>query len=193
KAFIEKIDKIAYDKSRTSIIVGNNNPVDQSIFNSKAQINNKNNSNPANVNDPCNDKQFLKLKAKDSLSTEEMKLYIEFSKLCEENKYKAVNEKVYSSPTVKEYPYLPLLIVSIASAGGSYYFFKESSDYSDVAKLLKILKLNPSEADNKASNNMIAGIGCAALSLISTIIAIQPVEVTSSYDSVTLSYKYPIW
>ena len=42
-------------------------------------------TNEVNSNDPCNDKILKQLEQKDSLSTDEMKVYVELKKLCSEN------------------------------------------------------------------------------------------------------------
>ena len=50
------------------------------------EITNKPESNETTLaNDPCNDKVLLRLQAKDSLSTDEMKAYVELKKLCSES------------------------------------------------------------------------------------------------------------
>lgn len=170
------------DKAQNSLLVkGGNLKSDGSLI-----INSINNEY-----DPCMDKQFLKLKGKDSLTTSEMKAYIELSRRCEQSRLNQTS--VLNRPKVKEYPNLPWLIVGIGAAAGSYHFFKKSSDYSDAADLAKMLKIDPKEYEDKASANLLLGIGCGALSLITTIVAIQPVEVYADGNSVAMSYKYPLW
>lgn len=140
---------------------------------------------------PCNDKVFLALQNKESLTQEEIKSYIELKKLCEDYRGKNIYNSKIPKITVKEYQKLPALLFGVLSFGVSYYFFKCASENTDEIALAKRIFKNPNTQpiENNRNLNYAGGIGCGVLGVILSIVGLTPTEVQISPTKVSLSYK----
>lgn len=147
------------------------------------------------LNDPCNDKLLKQLATRDSLSIEEMKIYLELKKLCLNSQNKKVYE--FEKPqsghlklTKTTYPNLLLLPLGIISGVISYKAFSDASDYNDAMDLARTYNLPSGDLQDKKNNKIILGGVTGCLALVFTVLSVQTTEVEASSDQVVLSYKY---
>lgn len=149
------------------------------------------------ISNPCNSKLLAQLSAKDSLTQDEMKIFVELLKLCESSgqNYANVNKpyntgkRVY---TIKEYRNLPLLPVGIISFIGAYHFFKKASDKSDLIDFAHTVlpSANTSGLEDDKSAATWAGVGCILAGAVLTVISLHPVEVEVGAAELSFRYKF---
>ncbi len=141
-------------------------------------------------NDPCNDKIFSMLQQKDSLTTEELKAYVELKKLCEQSRMNGNNSSIQNKTIVKEYKRLPLLLVGGLSFFGCYHFLKKADEKSDAIEAAQLFHLNTSDLESEKNTAFIAGIGFGIFGLITSIFALTPVEVEVTPTQLSFRYNF---
>lgn len=144
-------------------------------------------------NDPCSNPLLLEFAARDTLNVEEMKIYSELLRQCEESK--GVKRQYIGNgavPTIKKYRNVGLLPLGIAGFAGSVYFFLKAKDQSLSMDLLDAFSAEKEREEMKKDMNasIFAGIGCLVAGVIFTIVALTPVEVRADGTELSLRYKF---
>ncbi|MCX6151476.1 MAG: hypothetical protein NTX22_13175 [Ignavibacteriales bacterium] len=188
KSFILKIEQIAFNDSFKSTIIDT------------VKIKENENNIIQSKDNPCNDKLFLSLQQKETLTKEEVQAYVELKKMCEESKKKSLlqnSNNELSKQTIKEYPRLPLLTVGCLGFIGAYHFIKKASDKSDAINALNGLKglipntkIDTDELENDRDWAIIGGVVCGVAGVVFSIVALQSVEVKISQNQISLSYNF---
>lgn len=124
---------------------------------------------------PCKNTKLLELAKKKTLTEQEIREYKELKSLCD--KYKMV------PITLRNYSNLPFLPLGIAGLIGGYHLINKGLDQQSEPFMF-------SRQARHSTENVVAGIICAAGGVALTIFALKPVEVTVQPDMVSLTLKF---
>ena len=94
-------------------------------------------------------------------------------------------------PTIKkEFPNLILLPVSVLSFLLSWDYFSQASDIQNTIDVFKDLGGDTDELESTKTRKTIIGVGCAAIGVVSAIIAFTPKEIRISSNQISLNYHF---
>lgn len=140
-------------------------------------------------NSICDSNLLKVLSSKDSLSSEETKLYLELLKMCQ-NSDRQTYSRNNSEILRKKSRRTPLILLGGISFYVSYHFLKKAHDKSVQIRGLNDNSLGMLTGDLKSDQTYatLAGIGFSVLGAVLCIEALRPVEVVVTTNSLSLLY-----